>query len=275
MDFDYYEYELDSKDALLSNSGNSSKYDWPMFEMVRPLDNIVGLKIVECQIPFSFYTINSENNTFKVMVNSIEYVITIPEGNYSASTLTTTLLGLLTTTEPTFTVTFDSITGKFTFSCVPAFYFTFSATSVYTFLGFNIGQTTTGTILTSTNVAEITGPNYLYINSDSLGSLIQLYLPSGSSIVEGGVGPEIAKVPIETNPNGVIFWQDPVPQHFFNLHNLLQLKSIDLYLTLGTSTSKPLKLNGLGFSVKIGLLIQTNESLISKDQVGSKRSRVY
>ena len=45
------------------------------------------------------------------------------------------------------------------------------------------------------------------------------------------------------------------PQKWFDVENLPTLQQIDFYLTLGnTTTQTPLQLNGLGFSIKLGVL---------------------
>lgn len=45
------------------------------------------------------------------------------------------------------------------------------------------------------------------------------------------------------------------PQKWWDLENLTTLLQVDFYLTLGNTTTQiPLDLNGLGFSIKLGML---------------------
>jgi len=55
-DLRYYEIELDSLDALNSAGFGAATTDWPLFYLGGrdPLRNIAALKIIECQIPFSW-----------------------------------------------------------------------------------------------------------------------------------------------------------------------------------------------------------------------------
>jgi hypothetical protein len=89
-----------------------------------------------------------------------------------------------------------------------------------------------------------------------------LYLPNTAPLARGGLGPQVAKVPVNCNPGGVIFWQDPAPEFFFDAGNLNALDRFDFYITMGNITSQvPLRFNGLGFSLKLGVLTYrtTNE----------------
>jgi hypothetical protein len=71
----------------------------------------------------------------------------------------------------------------------------------------------------STSAALVSGPNYLYVNSRRYGQIAGLYLPTGA--IGGGVtGPQMAKIPINVGSGGVIYWQDPDPQKWFDIENL-------------------------------------------------------
>lgn len=252
----YIELELDSRDALSTPfvipplatvddqvTETVRTTDWPLFNLARPLSNIAAIKVLEVQIPFSYYVISHENNTFvfseqrSTLYPPISKVVTIPSGNYNATSISTALALLFTTESPygfTYTVTYSSTNCRLTIQAVstdptdaPLFYLTFGST--YTgapqgsdqygarfILGFNEVQTssrgsstTPATIVAPSNL-KITGPDYLYLNSTSLGSLCTIYLPSGASnLGSGSIGPQVAKIPVNVQPGGVINWQDP------------------------------------------------------------------
>ena len=127
-------------------------------------------------------------------------------------------------------------------------------------MGFPGGTTSsTGLTLVSPNVVLISGPNYLYVNSRTIGQLADLYLPQGAVNLGGGnAGPQMAKIPVNVVSGNVIFWQDPDPQKWFDVENLPLLNRVDFYLTLGNTTTQiPLRLNGLSFSIKLGVLTNT------------------
>lgn len=276
-DLEYHEFAFDSLDTIQSPDIASSTRDWPLFLLQKPLTNVAAMKILEVQIPFTWYVFNSLNNTFTLQENiGGPVTVTIPIGNYSTTSLTAVLASILTTASPngrTYTVTYSGAsstqpnTGKLTFtsSVAAVFTFTFAGTegnvdpAIY--LGFRGSvpfNSSAGGILVSPNVANVTGPNYLYIQSRKMGSLCDMLLPAGADkIGNGATGAEMAKVPVNVQPNGVIYWQDPDPEKWFDLENLVNFADIDFFCTLGnTNAQLPLQFNGSSFSLKLGILIR-------------------
>ena len=277
----YFEYEFDSADANVSFSSSSSSLDWPNFQMERPLSNIAGLKVLEAQIPFSFYVINTLNNKFTFTSGST-HTVTLPEGSYDSNSLAVELQTIMSALDApnTYSVNYSQISGKFAIAGSVPFSVTFGSssddglTNPRIMLGFNAGTTSSvSNIVTSQQVAMVTGPNYIYLCSESLGTLVQLYLPASAQLSQGGLGPELAKIPINCNPFGVVFWQDPDPKKYFDVESLFTLQNIDLYCTLGVSSRKPLKFNGLGFSVKLGIVVNSDSRTDTTVPANVKRVR--
>jgi hypothetical protein len=267
----YIEFALDSYDAISSLGGDkTAKTDWPLFDLSRPLGDISYLKILEVQIPFTWYVFSNQNNTFQLLETSSQHTITIPVGNYAASNLAT-LLGTLLTSASQFangyTVTYSATTQKFTFTTPgPQFSLVFAGSLITEgnndpsiMLGANASQNSTivggNSVLVMPNAALVTGPNYLYLNSQKMGTLTNMYLPEGAENL-GSLGPQIAKIPVNCQAGGVIFWQDPAPQHWFRVDLNQNLPQIDFYFSLGNWNNQvPLQFNGVSFSLKLGLLI--------------------
>jgi hypothetical protein len=288
---EYYEFEFDSADTSDTPDAANSTLNWPLFLLGRPLTNVAAIKILEVQIPFSYYVFNSQNNTFVLIDNSGTYTITIPVGNYSATAMATQLGTLLSAASGnTYTVTYNSLTNTLTYSVPSASTTTFSLTfgsapnngslNPRIWLGMSAGvtaSTTSGSnqVINSTSVL-ISGPNYLYVNSVNFGSQCQLYLPDGP-FTTGTIGPQVAKVPVNCNSFQTIFWQDPDPLKWFDLDSLSNFAKIDFFLTMG-NIPLPLDLNGLSFSLKLGLLVNRRNhnsdlsGLKSQDRV-VKRAR--
>lgn len=131
--------------------------------------------------------------------------------------------------------------------------------------------------LEAPNVMALSGPNYIYICSRALGPLVKLFLP-GDRIKNdqqlGADGPHIAMIAVNVNSGNLLNWQDPDPQKWFDLDNLANLPSIDLYCTAGKGDeSIPLTFNGLGFSVKMGILTY-DPNVTSNLGGGSQNNRV-
>jgi hypothetical protein len=124
-------------------------------------------------------------------------------------------------------------------------------------LGFPPGTTPSiGTTLVAPFAYQVSGPDYLYLNSRQFGTTVTSVLPGGAQFLgKGSVGPQITKIPITVQPGGVLFWQDPAPLYWMNMENLPLLSQFDLYITIGNDANGIVTpLNGLGFSVKLGLL---------------------
>lgn len=276
----YFEFELDSLDASGSNAQGISATDWPVFLLggKTPLTNIAAVKIIEAQIPFSWYIFNA-NNTLP-NANGTQWTLNetggasnlypqIPIGNYAGGeALAEALQTALNTVSSNYTVVYNPVTQKLVFSTtkvgVTGFSFSFGAPTnsgnfnPRLYIGFPGGTTTsTGLTLTSPNVILASGPNYIYVNSAKFGQLTNLYLPQGAVNLGGGnAGPQMAKIPVNVTSGNVIFWQDPDPQKWFDVENLPLLNQIDFYLTLGNTTTQiPLQLNGLSFSLKLAVLV--------------------
>lgn len=272
--FEYVELNLDSWDA--PSAGNTSwegaespldqlKYSWPQFFFTRKNLVVAGMKVLSAEIPFVFDTVTSRNNTFIFTVNNVQTTITIPVGSYSAVTLASALQTALAAVSGGFTVTYSSVTLRFTFTfaggAVPwGFIFT-SRQSAYSLMGFlpvssNL-KTGNGSIVSST-VASPTGPYYLYLNSRTLGSLINFNVADDAA---QGSGPELCRIPITANYGQVIIYRDPDPEKYFDFFIGQQLSTFDFYLTLGTDQfQKPIDMKGIPWSLKLGMLVYRDAS---------------
>lgn len=276
QEYQYVELELDSKDGAAS-AQNVSALNNPTFFIPRPLQDVVAVKVLSAEIPFSYYVFNSNNNTFTLAESGSggTATVTIPVGNYTSSSLATAFGTALTTASVslganTYTVAYSTLTQKFTITSTAAAGTTFTLTfgtgsdpgntNPRFYLGFPGGSTTSNTTpaLESPSIPQISGPNYLYINSETLGNISNCFLPANAQNLNRGLnGPQLAKIPITCNPGGVTYYVDPDPQKYFDLERLYQLTSFDLYCSLGNTSSEiPLNFNGVGFSVKIGVILK-------------------
>lgn len=277
---EYTEFEFDSEDAVEAYNQTYAYTDWPLYQLGKPLANVAALKILEAQIPFTYYIFNSSNNTFLLSESDGggNVTVTIPVGNYTSTTILAALntaLNAVSANSHTYTTTYSDLTQKLTVTSnagtTKTFTFTFGTgvddpgyTNPMLWLGFAGGAntSTTAQVLAAPYVIQLTGANYVYINSRSLGALVHLYLPGNGilNVAQGGAdGPQIAKVPITSQPGGVTYWQDPVPLMWFDVGNTQFGGNLDFYLTLGNAQFQvPLKLNGASFSLKLGLLTNTS-----------------
>jgi hypothetical protein len=289
-DYDYFEVSLDSEDFSDTNTSGFTPQNWPVFEIggARTLVNVVGMKIISAEIPFSYYIVNSSNNVFQLEefgADAGPFDITITAGNYTSSQMITELQTELDGSlgAGVYAITYSSSTNKFSITAagVTTFQLIFGTagdttnTDLHWFLGFNSGiNLSDGTpILVSPNSINLSGPNYLYVNSQKWGQLTNNLLPQGAENLGGGNrGPQIAKIPINVGPNEIILYDDPAPEYWFNVGFIDALQNIDFYLTLG-NFKDVIDLNGLSFCLKFGVL-KKKASIDQTSQGGVQNGRV-
>ncbi len=275
----YYEIELDSLDNSGPNRTGESASNWPRFELSRPLENVAAIKIIEATIPFTYHVITPTNQTFSLTeLSGGSRLVTLPVGNYDANTLSTALAAALTSASANsynYTVTYNAQTYKLKIVSSSGALFTLNFglptnagnVNPRLYIGFPGGDTQSqlNGELTTPNAILITGANYIYVNSSNLGPDTKLFLPLGAkNLSVQGVGPQVGKIPVNCLPGSTIFWQDPDPQKWFNLEDRSNIPSLDFYLTLG-NTSTVLDLNGLGFSLKVGVLLREGDGNMVED----------
>lgn len=132
--------------------------------------------VLRATIKKSYYLVQDGQNIFTLKEGSVNKQITVPIGNYSASSFRLVLEGLLNSNSPTswaYTVTLPNTavaasTGKFTYNCVggnPSFIFT-----VYLYEQFGFDKNTTNDFinntLTSANVVSFQLQDVLRIHSN-------------------------------------------------------------------------------------------------------------
>ena len=267
--FEYAELCLDSWDSSTSGGtgfegsaspSNQIQFSWPQFYFNSRKLVVAAMKVISAEIPFVFDTVTTRNNTFVFTVGGVQTTITIPQGTYTGPTLATQLQTLLQVVSPGFLVTWSPTTLRFTFTfsggaLTWGFIFPVGRLSSYSLMGFLPNTTTTlfnnGSIISPT-VASATGPYYLYLNSRAFGSLVNFNLPDGAAT---GAGPELCRIPINTNYGGVILYTDPDPEKYFDFFVGNQITTFDFYLTAGSDQfQKPLDMKGVPWSLKLGLL---------------------
>lgn len=270
-----YTFFLDSKYRSL---GENATPVWKLPEpiMLENAGNYFECKVLSCEIPFSFKTLQSPNNVlpvnFKVIEDAIDISgnITIPEGNYSITTLLTELETRLNSFivssgfvhQPTLTFTYDKETGRttltithgngnhtvyltiyWTLSDILAEYFGFSYTA-NTVLSYNNAGITTSTNYVSPNNVNVSPITNLYIRSDSLQQLAK----NQERLVEQifSVSDIILKVPVTSSYNSWLIYEN---NNFTVKLNNKHIEDISLYLT--TLTYDKVLLQGVHWRVAI------------------------
>lgn len=102
-------YNISSKSAV--NGSFKSQLNIQLPDLTFHHDNIQNayFSVLHCEVPNSFYVVNYTNNVF--VLDGVSYVI--PVGNYNANTMITKLLSLI---PASFSITYSSLTNKYTFN---------------------------------------------------------------------------------------------------------------------------------------------------------------
>ena len=284
-EFSYYEYELDSYDCTSYNNPTYTTKNWPAFLLSKAIDNISALKILEVSIPTTYYTTEiyfSVTETITVPASSLVVDFVVTTSYYtSASSLLTEILSTLNTSGTTFTYTssIDPDTNQITISNnmnAVGSYFVIDLTypqylgipinsgaTFYAFLGNRPEGNLTSSISAGAGCSALCPeipvifPQFYYVNSVALGSLINVLLPSNGlfSISSSTLGPQLTKVPLSTRTFGEnTNWQDPNPDRWYTLNNYNLTGKLDFFISSSFDINTPLNFNGATFSIKLGIL---------------------
>lgn len=258
-----------------SSQSNNLDADSPVFYLNSPFPKTIAFKVLSANIPFSYYVINSQNNTFTLSVGASSATVTLTPGNYNITTFMPMLQAALNAASTSldsaaYTVTFNPTTSKLTITSSISNNFSFkfdvSGQDPYGLknprhiLGFPTGTSTaSGTTLVAPYVVNLTGSNYLYLCSSYLGTYNGDSLTIGT---EGSSASVIAKIQVNTNPGGIITYEDQDTLHYFSLNSAVLIERIDLFLAFGAPNNMlvPISLNGQAFDVKIGFIMESDSS---------------
>lgn len=299
-EYDYYEYQLDSMDCTESYNQSYTSKNFPNFRLKQSIDQIAFMKILEVSIPnFNFISEGSisdfiSGDFFEIFYvaetpgGSNDFILQIKNGIYSTMTDLMTEISTQMTSQSilarTYVASFDSITQKISVTCTHPHnedfeisFYPASNNKSYQILGANASTTYASIVATDPNHRVITFPNaadilggklFYYVNSNTLGSMFDILLPGNGIFptVSSNLGIQIAKIPFSPNSNDITVWQDPVPDHWFNVQDFKISGGIDFFISSNTDPSVPLNFNGKSFSIKLGLLKKKDGSISKLDR---------
>lgn len=165
---------LNSKDGMRINSDNLSSVVFSFKDVLKNEKDILytTVGLYSAEIPVSFYNINVNNYVLNYSVNAVSYSMTIPEGNYNATSFITAFQTQFASGghSKTIAVSINRLTGIFTFTISGyTLIFLYANTTMYEVLGFipltNYTMTTT---LTAPYMANLLGVKKLKIVSSVL-----------------------------------------------------------------------------------------------------------
>lgn len=161
------------------------------------------IDIVNAQIPVSFYNINYNSNILKYsMNNGTVKTLTITRGNYlNITSLIQTLRSEFLLAGYTFTITFNSVTGKLLFSSNQNFSFFSVGSTILETIGFDSvsNYSSTNNILYSDHPCSLIGIKKLKVSSIALQT---------NAVSSGGGGDLLGIIPVDKPPYSLITYQN-------------------------------------------------------------------
>jgi hypothetical protein len=227
-------YYIDSHQRL---SGDHNDFSYRI--QFPPSNDYTHVCLLSAVIPKSYYLVQSGYNTFVLRENGVDTTITVPVGNYGATSFRTVVQGLLNTNTSqgwSYTITYPNIsnssnTGKYTYTCDlgnPSFIFT---NALYEQFGFEPNSTNTFTAqtLTSRDVIKMQVEDTLYLHSDIASNgkddiLNEIFIgssPDYSSIKYQCVDVDAYSKELQTNSSNIYrFWLTNEDDVIMNLNGL-------------------------------------------------------
>ena len=218
----------------------------PTFIFEHEMDNFDTLRVTRAVIPFTFYAFSLGYTDMTIQGTAVSW----PQGNYTPAEW----IGLVQPQVAGLTITYSDTTGKFTFSSASNITLSFTSTQfAWELLGANAGTTTPGTTTyTLPNVAQMSGPNYLYIHASNANffnrsSMVYTICAKRTQTVPSDI---MAMVPIDVNRWGNIVYKEDDSLDAQFRWDTISDKQLTFYLTLGNQTT-PVDLNGGSFQLWI------------------------
>lgn len=182
--------------SLSSSSENSDLIFYFQEPISRPFGYDMKMRISSFVFPVSFYLIDSNNNS--LVVNGTTYALT--NGNYTAKNLATHIKSLIGSD---YTITYDSITNKYTFTHATADFTISQSSTCLTLLGFSSASHTSSSLsLTSDNVINLSGQyNVLYVDISNI-------LTTNLSSLTGRRTSIVESIPVTVPYGGVMYYED-------------------------------------------------------------------
>lgn len=233
-------------DSSNRSSGTASNFT---VTLSTPITRVKNFYIRSVEIPFSYYVVNSVNNTLTINdTGLVNRSVTITAGNYTSTTLITEVLARLGTigSMSNWTMTFNTQTYKYTLGASTDFIVLASSTFA-PIIGF-LTNSARATSATSDSAINLSGPNYLYVNSTNLSKM-----RANNTYVATSTSTCIHRVVVDVGPSDIII-DRPAAKNRISLNSKDTIDTIDLQLN--DPQNNAVNLNGLNWSIEILLEIR-------------------
>lgn len=207
---------LNSQHAILKPSSGTyektflSDIEFSIKDILKEADDVLyaHVSIESAQIPVSFYLINYNTNVLKYTIsgNPTIQTLTLTRGNYGMTSLIKEIKSQFLASGNVFSITFDIVKGKLTFSSTTNFTFlsAVSGSTLSEIIGFDsvASYSSVGNVLNGEHCCSLIGIKKLKFSSSNLRT---------SSVSSGGGGNLIGVISVSAPPYGLINYQSSSP----------------------------------------------------------------
>ena len=237
-DTETIQIHLNSRYATNYNSLSDCYFTIQPIEV--PSDYQINISVKSASIPYSFYTVDSNNNmlNYEIGINQY-YVVYFDEGNYSIYQWLAHLQSKLTN----LVITYDKIKNKFTFTAQDTLTIRLSSTC-YELLGFTLGSEYTSGINNS-----ITSNCCINLQTHQCVCIASNFISNSISIINENKKTILCSIPISVSPNSLITYvgsSDYTVNIFQNVFSIINIKLTD-------QNANILNLNGVHWSLTLQL----------------------
>jgi hypothetical protein len=203
--------------ATKNNKSFNSDLSFSIPNLIKKQNYILynTIRIVHCEIPFSFYIINEYNNLLALSTGDI----LIPYGNYNANSFITAISLLLPTN---MTITLNNLNGKFTLTYNTSFSI-LTTSNIYKIFGFVKAKvySSVNNIINAPFPCNFLGTNNVYIKCPNL------ILENFNSATKDYA--TLLNIPVNVEPFGIIQFLNQTGAK--NLVKNLQMDNLDIQIT--------------------------------------------
>jgi len=229
--------QIDSRDRQQVANSHSGDY---IVTLPAVYTGVYSIGVRSYEIPNTVYAISAcRNNNAFTYTNGSDHALTIPDGNYDATSLAAALQVAIRTIDNVFSVALNSVSNKYVFSTATGdFSLTFATTAAtgsancgstnpiaYAsdwglgyYVGFDAGTaTSTSKSLTATYVPRVPGFRYLDLDLEQLNKIDSTAIDNKKS---GRIDGTFTKIQMNVAVGSTAFYEDscvpPVSTHIYN-----------------------------------------------------------
>ena len=240
-----------STSLALSQTGYNSNLIFELDSILQcPSDTQMMIGLTSCEIPYSFYNIENQNNKLSLKIDGVQYNVQLDPQNYNVESLMKAVNLQLLAAQ--ITMTFDDGKNKFIFTSskpiVPTplessgtvFYpIEFISTTMHDELGISKFFSGNSVVLNCDNVCNLSGTGSVYVNLNNV-SISNLDS-------RGSVNGVVSKINVTCNPGDYIFQTLTEIQYY-----IINDRVIDNFnISLTDDNGEQLNMNGCHWSLSL------------------------